>query len=147
MSMTDSDLWILSYDVDGHARATSVRVGRLIFGRRNPTTREGNPATYEQPGFIHRPGVVWVGQSVLILPRKDAYELRDRLEGLGASVGLGRLVIDGANLDAFRRRRRRGRRARGVAVTRALPRETIHGRQAEIAGFDSLAGWRTAWPP
>jgi len=111
--MTDSDLWILSYDVDGHDRATSVRVCRLIFGRRNTTTREGNPATYEQPGFIHRPGVVWVGQSVLILPRKDAYELRDRLEGLGASVGLGRLVIDGANLDAFRRRRRRGRRARG----------------------------------
>ncbi len=110
--MDDNDLWILSYDVDGRDRATSVLVCRLIFGRRNTTTREGRPATYDQPGFIHRPGVVWVGQSVLILPRKDAFELRSRLEGMGVSVGAGRLVIDGTNLDAFRRRRRRGRRSR-----------------------------------
>ena len=104
--MTD-DLWILSYDVDGRDRATSVRVCRVIFGRRNTTTREGLPATYDVPGFIHRPGVVWVGQSVLILPRADAFELRGRLEAMGASVGLGRLVIDAPNLEAFRRRRRR----------------------------------------
>ena len=103
------DLWILSYDVDGRDRATSVRVAQLIFGRRNTTTREGKPATYDQAGFIHRPGVVWVGQSVLILPRNDALELRGRLEGLGASVGLGRLVIDEPNLAAFRRRRRNRR--------------------------------------
>jgi hypothetical protein len=104
--MTD-DLWILSYDVDGRERATSVRVCRVIFGRKNTTTREGLPATYDVPGFIHRPGVVWVGQSVLILPRVAAFELRARLEAMGVSVGLGRLVIDGPNLDAFRRRRRR----------------------------------------
>src|SRR3990170_6744038 len=108
--MTD-DLWILSYDVDGRDRATSVRVCHLIFGRRNTTTREGRPATYDVPGYIHRPGVVWVGQSVLILPRGDALELQARLEGLGASVGLGRLVIDPPDLDRFRRRARRGRRA------------------------------------
>ena len=107
----DDNLWILSYDVDGRDRATSVLVSRLIFGRKNTTTREGRPATYDQPGFIHRPGVVWVGQSVLILPRRDALELRDRLESLGASVGIGRLVIDEVNLRTFRRRRR-GRRAR-----------------------------------
>ena len=110
--MDDNDLWILSYDVDGRDRATSVRVCQLIFGRKNTTTREGRPATYDQPGFIHRPGVVWVGQSVLILSRHDAFELRDRLEGLGASVGVGRLVIDTPNLESFRRRRRRGRRVR-----------------------------------
>lgn len=105
----DSDLWILSYDVDGGDRVTSVRVSQLIFGRRNTTTRDGRPATYDQPGFIHRPGVVWVGQSVLILSRKDALELRGRLEALGASVGIGRLVIDTSNLETFRRRRRRNR--------------------------------------
>ena len=105
------DLWILSYDVDGRERALSVRVAHLIFGRKNTTSREGETATYDQPGFIHRPGVVWIGQSVLILPRGDAVELRARLEGMGASVGLGRLVIDGPNLDAFRRRRA-GRRTR-----------------------------------
>jgi len=103
------DLWILSYDVDGRDRATSVRVAHVIFGRKNTTTRDGRPATYDQPGFIHRPGVVWVGQSVLILPRNDALELRDRLAGLGASVGLGWLVIDEPNLATFRRRRRNRR--------------------------------------
>lgn len=109
--MTESDLWILSYDVDGEDRAASVQAAHLIFGRKNTTSREGRTMTYDQPGFIHRPGVVWVGQSVLILPRRDAIELRERLEGLGASVGLGRLVIDASNLDAFQRRRR-NRRAR-----------------------------------
>ena len=109
--MTETELWILSYDVDGRERALSVRVAHLIFGRKNTTSREGETATYDQPGFIHRPGVVWIGQSVLILPRGDAVELRARLEGMGASVGLGRLVIDGPNLDAFRRRRA-GRRTR-----------------------------------
>jgi len=109
--MTETDLWILSYDVDGRERALSVRVAHLIFGPKNTTSHEGQIRTYDQPGFIHRAGVVWVGQSVLILPRGDAVELRARLEGMGASVGLGRLVIDGPNLDAFRRRRA-GRRAR-----------------------------------
>ncbi len=103
------DLWILSYDVDGRDCTTSVRVAQLIFGRKNTTTREGKPATYDQAGFIHRPGVVWVGQSVLILPGNDALELRGRLEGMGASVGMGRLVIDGPNLATFRRRRRNRR--------------------------------------
>ncbi len=107
--METNDLWMLSYDVDGRDRLASVRVSQLIFGRKNTTTREGRPATYDQPGFIHRPGVVWVGQSVLILPRKDALELRGKLEGLGASVGIGQLLIDGPNLDLFRRRRRRSR--------------------------------------
>ena len=103
------DLWILSYDVDGRDRATSVLVCRVIFGRKNTTTRDGVPVTYDVPGFIHRPGVVWVGQSVLILPRADALDLRTRLEAMGVSVGLGRLVIDRPDLDAFRRRRRRGK--------------------------------------
>ncbi len=41
------DLWILSYDVDGRDRVTFVRVAQLIFGRKNTTTREGKPATYD----------------------------------------------------------------------------------------------------
>ena len=109
--METTDLWILSYDVDGRDRATATRVCKLIFGRKNTTTREGRPADYEQAGFIHRQGVVWVGQSVLILPRSDAFELRGRLEGMGVSVGLGRLSIEAMELEKFRRRRRRGRRS------------------------------------
>ena len=112
--MADKYLWILSYDVDGEDRTTAVRVCQLIFGRRNLTTSGGRPRVYDQAGFIHRPGVVWVGQSVLILPRKDAVELRERLEGMGVSVGLGSLTIDEPDLDMFRRRRR-SRRLRGTS--------------------------------
>ncbi len=104
--MESLDRWILSYDVDGRDRATAVRVCQLIFGRRNSTTRGGRPATYDQSGFIHRLGVVCVGQSVLILPRNDALELRGRLEAMGVSVGLGQLLIDEPNLQNFRRLRR-----------------------------------------
>ncbi len=101
---------MLSYDVDGHDRTTAARVCQLILGRRNTTTREGRPAVYDQAGFVHRQGVVWVGQSVLVLPERDAFELRGRLEGMGVSLGIGRLVIAGPDLEVFRRRgRARGR--------------------------------------
>ena len=108
--MDDTDLWILSYDVDGRDRSTASRVCHLIFGRRNRTTQDGMPRPYDQPGFIHRPGVVWVGQSVLILPRTDAMELRGRLDGMGVSTGMGRLMIERDQLTIFRRRRRRSTR-------------------------------------
>src|SRR3989442_6935769 len=85
--MGDSNLCILSYDVDGRDRSTASRVCHLIFGRKNTTTAAGISKAYEQAGFIHRPGVVWVGQSVLILPQRDAMDLRRRLEGMGVSVG------------------------------------------------------------
>ncbi len=103
--MDDVNRWILSYYVDGEDRATAARVCQLIFGRMNTTTQEGKLATNSQPGFIDRPGVVWVGQSVLILPERDAFELRGRLEAMGVSVGLGSLVIDEGDLDRFRCRR------------------------------------------
>ena len=100
------DLWMLTYDVPGTDRGTAVRVCHLIFGRKNSTTKEGRPWVYDQPGFIHRRGVVWVGQSVLILPRVDALELRGLLERMGVLVGLGRLTIDDSSLAIFRRHSR-----------------------------------------
>src|SRR3989442_11203706 len=106
--MGDSNLCILSYDVDGRDRSTASRVCHLIFGRKNTTTAAGISKAYEQAGFIHRSGVVWVGQSVLILPQRDAMDLRRRLEGMGVSVGLGQLTIGDSDLAVFRRRRRRG---------------------------------------
>ena len=104
--MDETDLWILSYDVDGRDRSTASRVCHIVFGRKNRTTLDGSPMSYDQPGFIHRPGVVWVGQSVLILPRHDALELRGRLDEMGVSSGMGRLVIERDQLTVFRRRRR-----------------------------------------
>src|SRR2546427_12337016 len=101
------DLWILSYDVHGRDRATSVRVCRVIFGRRNTTTREGLPATYDVPGFIHRPGGVWSGQPALGLPRAASPELPARLGSMGGAVCLGRRVTHPRNVAQVRRRARR----------------------------------------
>jgi|GEM_PF-1938541 len=115
--MDEQDLWILSYDVDGRDRSMASRVCHLIFGRRNRTTHDGVPTAYDQPWFIHRPGVVWVGQSVLILPHEDALELRGRLDTLGVSTGMGRLSIERDQLTVFRRRRRAGvRHQRGRTI-------------------------------
>ena len=57
--MDEKDLWILSYDVDGRERSTASRVCHLIFGRRNRTTKDGTPRTYDQPGFIARASSGW----------------------------------------------------------------------------------------
>ena len=96
-------MWILSYDVDGRERALSVRVAHLTFGRKNTTSREGQTMTYDQPGFIHRPGVVWVGQSVLFLPSRDADELAGRLRGMGVRVRAVPIPVTLGTLQAFRR--------------------------------------------
>jgi hypothetical protein len=54
-------------------------------------------------GFIHRPGVVWIGQSVLVMPPRDADELEDRLRSLGVRVNTGRISIDAKEVERFRR--------------------------------------------
>ncbi|TLZ56700.1 MAG: hypothetical protein E6K15_05280, partial [Methanobacteriota archaeon] len=63
---------LLSYDVDGRARALSVRVAQLIFGR-----SDAGPDA--PPPFIARPGVLWIGQSVFLMPSPVAMDLADRL--------------------------------------------------------------------
>ncbi|OGS50086.1 MAG: hypothetical protein A3K65_05965 [Euryarchaeota archaeon RBG_16_68_12] len=98
-----SDYVLLSYDVRGARRSAAVEVCRIIFGRR----RGGDAAAErkKEAGFIHRPGVVWVGQSVLFLPPRDAEELSQRIRGLGARVALARVPVSRASLEAFRRPR------------------------------------------
>ena len=58
----------------------------------------------QEKGFIHRPGVVWIGQSVLVMPPRDAAELEDRLTSLGVRVSMGRISIDATAVERFRRR-------------------------------------------
>jgi hypothetical protein len=58
----------------------------------------------QEKGFIHRPGVVWIGQSVLVMPPKDAAELEDRLRSLGVRVNTGPISIDATAIERFRRR-------------------------------------------
>jgi hypothetical protein len=72
---------LLSYDASGIVRPRAARVCHIVFGRVR-RSGDGKPEKVER-GFVHRPGVVWVGQSVLILPRRDADELAARLRVLG----------------------------------------------------------------
>ena len=93
---------LLSYDVSGSARAVAARVCQIVFGRRRIS--EGpDRAAYQENGFIHRPGVVWIGQSVLVMPPRDAGELASRLHLLGVRVATGPVSIDRTSLEAFRR--------------------------------------------
>ena len=96
-----SERVLLHYDVRGVARHLAARVCHIVFGRvRRPV--KGGPERIER-GFVHRPGVVWVGQSVLILPARDAEELAGRLRGLGAWVASAPVTVSPAGLRAFRR--------------------------------------------
>ena len=98
----DGERVLLSYDVSGAARTVAARVCQIIFGR---VRISGGPTKvrYQEKGFIRRPGVVWVGQSVLVMPPTDASELSDRLRGLGVRVATGPVSIPRSSLEAFRR--------------------------------------------
>ena len=75
---------------------------QIVFGRRRVS--EGpEHVRYRENGFIHRPGVVWVGQSVLVMPPSDANELSDRLRELGVRVATGPVSIPRSTLEAVRR--------------------------------------------
>ena len=87
---------LLSYDVSGTARALSVRMAQLIYGRKED---RGDRLPY-----IRRPGVIWVGQPVLLLPEPLARELAEKLRHLGAIVTTARVAISREELTAFRRR-------------------------------------------
>ena len=98
----DGERVLLSYDVSGSARPVATRVCQIVFGRRRIS--EGpEHGRYMQKGFIHRPGVVWIGQSVLVMPPGDAAELASHLHRLGVRVATGRVTIDRPTLEAFRR--------------------------------------------
>lgn len=94
---------LLSYDVSGATRPQAARVCHIVFGR---TRKEGEDHRERQEkGFIHRPGVVWVGQSVLVLPPGDAEELRHKLRALGVRVSDCSVGVTTFGLRAFRRPR------------------------------------------
>jgi hypothetical protein len=98
----DGERILLSYDVSGGARPVAARVCQLVFGRRRIS--DGPARTpYREKGFIHRPGVVWIGQSVLLMPPGDASELTGRLLRLGVRVATAPVSIARESLEAFRR--------------------------------------------
>lgn len=95
------DRVLLSYDVSRAPRGKRVHVCHIVFGR---TRRDRRGHLREEDGFIHRPGVVWIGQSVLIMPQKDAEDLARRLRPLGVHVVTAPVSIERAFLERFRRR-------------------------------------------
>ncbi len=100
---------LLSYDVRGSARSAAARVCQIVFGRVRASEAPGKPR-YVEEGFIHRPGVVWVGQSVLVLPPHDALELEVALRRLGVRVASGPVTVSQVVLERFRRSRGTARR-------------------------------------
>ena len=55
--------FIITWDVDSADRTTAHRLQRFIFG---DVTR-ANGRTYRYPGFVEKPGVRYLGQSVLFV--------------------------------------------------------------------------------
>src|SRR5437879_11103292 len=99
MSPTGIDpcLVLLSYDVTKANRSSASRVAHLIYGRADVRVSETRP-------FIQRAGVVWIGQSVFVVPEPDARELAEKLRALGAIVTLAPIAVDAIRIEAFRRR-------------------------------------------
>ena len=98
----EGDRILVSYDVSGSARGVAARVCQIIFGRHR-ISESADRIRYQEKGFIHRPGVVWIGQSVLVMPPREAEELTSRLRRLGVRVAIGPISIGRSTLEAFRR--------------------------------------------
>src|SRR3989454_10892745 len=78
----DGERVLLSYDVSGAARTGGARVCQIIFGRGRISEGPAKGRDREK-GFIGRPGGVWGGPGVLVMPPSDGRELSDRLGGAG----------------------------------------------------------------
>jgi hypothetical protein len=100
----DGDRVLISYDVAGSERSVAARVCQIVFGRSKDRARRSMERRAE--GFIWRRGVVWIGQSVLVMPPKDATDLTERLGKLGVRVAAAPVSIDRLSLEALRRTRR-----------------------------------------
>ncbi|HEX9340846.1 MAG TPA: hypothetical protein VF992_06725 [Thermoplasmata archaeon] len=88
---------LLSYDVPATARSAAVKVCHLIFGR--------SDSPYDRPvPYLHRRGVVWVGQSVFLLPLDEAVSMARDLEALGARVRMARVRIEAGEVGRLRKR-------------------------------------------
>jgi hypothetical protein len=96
VSAASTRLVLLSYGVSAINRSAASRVAHLIFGRKDA----GNDCPVP---YILRPGVVWIGQSVFVLPRSLATELAEKLHGLGAIVTMGSVSMPSSEIESFRR--------------------------------------------
>jgi hypothetical protein len=66
------DGFIVTWDVDSGDAAQCARVRRYVFGY----SLNGGERRYRYAGFVERPGVRYIGQSVLFVPSPWMEELR-----------------------------------------------------------------------
>jgi hypothetical protein len=100
--MDPTTLVLMSYDVSADHRSAASRVAHLIFGRKDASGERPVP-------YIRRAGVVWIGQSVFLLPKAVATELAEKLHSLGAALTMAHVSIPTAEIEALRRGARRPR--------------------------------------
>jgi len=68
-------LFLVTYDANTVSRSRAAQIAYFIFGRVVRRRNNGMLVEYTYTGFIHRPGVLWVGQSVLLVTREREAEL------------------------------------------------------------------------
>ncbi len=71
--------YIVTWDVDSADAALCARLRRFVFGY--VSTKTGK--AYRYPGFLDRPGVRYVGQSVVFVPADALAPLRSYLRSEG----------------------------------------------------------------
>jgi len=72
---------IVTWDIDRRDRVRNGRLRRFVFGYALRATN-GRRRSYEYPGFVHRDGVYYLGQSVLFVVPPRLRELLGFLENL-----------------------------------------------------------------
>ena len=73
--------YIVTWDVDSRDSSLCAKLRRYVFGY--STQVDGR--TYRHPGFVEKPGVRYLGQSVLFVTTERHTELRSFLHRLGIS--------------------------------------------------------------
>src|SRR5438874_1790124 len=92
---------LISYAVFGLKKKIAARVCQILFGRSKD--RAPGPDAWRAEGFSWRRGVVWIGQSVLVMPAADAADLTERFRKLGVQVARARVSIERSSFEACRR--------------------------------------------
>jgi len=78
-------LEIVSYDVARTNNALAVAIAHFLFGYSVRARVNGGTKEYRYPGFIEKEGVVWLGQSVVLLTPQRSRELQSFLASKGAA--------------------------------------------------------------
>src|SRR5205807_3327645 len=97
------DDWQATHGPDGRDGRAYLVCRLLLEKKKKGRTPRSDERKAE--GFIWRRGVVWIGQSVLVMPPADAAELNERLQKIVVRVAKAPVSIERSSLEAFRRGR------------------------------------------